>query len=314
MKFIAIVLLMSVTFSFCFAELEIPDSIKSHAKQMTLKNSLGEKNIISIISSLMNQKIIKNTHVVQQIYTIPESGKTEFIKLHGRIDEFGRTAQVNLKITRPNGSLTIISSPLIETGFYSTIYPIDSHSQIGTYKVQTYFSGEVKSTSYFHLSKTKITQPNFPSWIITTFEWWSEDKISDLELINSVQHLVDLGLIVISEKSTHLSVEVTGEKLVRRGTTHTINVHVTDGWQSINRARVTLTIEDYGENIIREFSGFTDQNGFFIYSWEIPKSYDDYETLLAYIGVSGNGLSQTKIFKFQVYCLPGTKNCNIEGN
>ena len=314
MKLILIILLISFTFSFCFAELQISDSIKDNAKQLNLKNNLNEKNVMSIIKSLINQKIIKNVQTSQSIYLLPADGYTKFIKLSGRINEFGRTSQVQLEITKPDGKLEKITSPLLETGSYSTIFPINSKSQIGTYKVQVFFSGEIKSVSYFHLTQNKITKPHFPFWIQTTFSWWSEDKISDLDLINSVQHLVDLGLIVISEKPTSLSVEISGEKMVRRGTTHTINIHVTDGFQPIPAAKVTLTIEDYGENIIREFDGFTDQNGFFIYSWEIPKSYDDYETLLAYISVSGNGSSQTSLFKFQVYCLPGTSNCQIDGN
>lgn len=298
----------------CFAEFQIPESIKETSKQMNLKDKLDEKGVMSLLSLLVNQRIIQNTHTLQQIYSIPEEGKTEFIKISGRIDELRRTAQVNLEIIKPDGTFDKITSPLIETGSYSTVYPIDSKSQIGTYKVISYFSGEKKSVSYFHLSKVKVENQSFPPWLTTSFKWWSEDKISDSDLVNSVQHLANLGLIQIPEKSPTLHVDVTGETLVRRGTTHTINVHVTDGIYSINGAKVTLTIEDYGENIIREFDGFTDQNGFFIFSWEIPKTYSDYETLLAFISVSGNGLSQTKLFKFQVYCLPGTSNCDIEGN
>jgi len=314
MKLVAILLLMSISFTMCSAELSIPTTIKEDVKQLNLSKKLDDKNIMAMISSMVNQKVIKNNGVLQQIYTIPEAGKSEFIKLSGRINEIGRTSQVNIEITKPDGSLDKITSPLIETGLYSTIYYIDSKSLIGTYKVEVYFSEEKKSISYFHLTKTKISSPNFPSWLKTTFSWWSDDNISDLELINSIQYLVDLGLIVIPEKPSTLSVDVSGEKLVRRGTTHTINVYVTDGFNPINGAKVTLNIEDYGENIIREFEGFTDSNGYFVFSWEIPKSYNDYETLLAYVGVSGNGFSQTKLFKFQVYCLPGTSNCNIKGN
>lgn len=314
MKLVGILLLMSVSFSVCSAELLIPTSIKEDAKQMALAKKLNEENMLSLISSLVQQKIIKNNGALQQIYTIPVDGKTEFIKLSGRINEFGRTSQVDIVITKPDGSLDKTTSPLLETGSYSTIYRIDSKSQTGIYKVEVYFSDEKKSISYFHLTKTKIKLPNFPSWLATSFTWWSEDKISDSDLINSVQHLINLGLIVIPEKQPSLFVDISGEKLVRRGTTHTINVYVTDGLQPINGARVTLTIEDYSENIIREFRGFTDNDGFFVYSWEIPKKYNDYETLLAYIGVSGNGSSQTKLFKFQIYCLPGTSNCNIDGN
>lgn len=142
-----------------------------------------------------------------------------------------------------------------------------------------------------------------------------QEKISDTELVYSIEHLAKLGLVSMPlNQSDGLEIEITWEKFVRRGLTHTINVEVTDGYEPIEGARVTITIEDYGENIIREFKGFTNQNGFFYFSWEIPKSFDDIETLLAYISVSGNGFSETKLWKFKVYCLPGTKNCQIEGN
>jgi hypothetical protein len=127
--------------------------------------------------------------------------------------------------------------------------------------------------------------------------------------------LANLGLIVLSEQAPPpLQVVITGEDMVRRGVTHTINVHVTDGYSPIEGAKVTLTIEDYGEDIIREFDGLTNKDGYFIFSWEIPKSFNDIETLLAFISVSGSGSSQTHLWKFQVYCLPGTSNCEIDGN
>ena len=66
--------------------------------------------------------------------------------------------------------------------------------------------------------------------------------------------------------------------------------------------------------MIREFEGFTNTNGDFIFSWEIPKSFDDLETLLAYVSVTYGESSKTTLFKFQIYCLPGEPQCKIEGN
>ena len=120
--------------------------------------------------------------------------------------------------------------------------------------------------------------------------------------------------IKIKPLSSELEVKVTGEKQVRRGTTHSIEVQVYRENNPINDARVFLTIEDYGEDIIREFHGYTDHAGYFVFSWEIPKSFDDIETLLAFVDVTDGISSKTKLFKFQVYCLPGEKNCKVEGN
>ena len=111
-----------------------------------------------------------------------------------------------------------------------------------------------------------------------------------------------------------LEVSGKGEHLVRRGTIHTIVTHVTDGIYPIQGARTTLTIEDYGEDMIREFDGFTNKNGDFIFSWEIPKKFDNIETLIAYIDVTYGDSSQTKLFKFKVYCLSGEPDCKVDGN
>ena len=316
MKTVAVIVcLLSITFVFAYSETFIPDSIKDEAAQLYSKNNLNEKTIMSILVDLSNQKIIKDTHAVQQIYPVPAYGETDFVKISGRIGEFGKTAHVILEIKGPDGIIETLNSPLLETGRYSTIYPIDSKSQIGTYRIQTKFAGEIQSVSFFHLTKIKLPSSNFPPWLITTFEWWAEEKISDGEMVYSIQHLTKLGLIVLSEQvPPPLQVVITGEDMVRRGVTHTINVHVTDGYQPIEGAKVTLTIEDYGEDIIREFDGLTNKDGYLVFSWEIPKSFNDNETLLAFISVSGNGSSQTHLWKFQVYCLPGTSNCEIDGN
>ncbi|MBA4452142.1 MAG: hypothetical protein H2B03_03060 [Nitrosopumilaceae archaeon] len=315
MKIILFTLLLVVSFSFSFAYSEIPDSLKEKTKQFSSSKNLTEKTVSQIISDMAIQKLIKNTKAVQQIYTLPTGGESDFIKISGRIDEFGKTSRVDLEITSPDRTTEHISSPLIETGRYSTLYPIDSKSQLGTYKIVIKFAGEIKSISYFHLTNIELPESNFPLWLLKTFEWWSQEKISDDALLNSIQYLADLGLIVTSdEPPTPLQVIITGDELVRRGTTHTINVLVTDGYFPIEGAKVTLTIEDYGEDIIREFDGLTNPNGYFVFSWEVPKSFDDYETLLTFISVSGNGFSQTHLWKFQIYCLPGTVNCKIDGN
>ena len=113
---------------------------------------------------------------------------------------------------------------------------------------------------------------------------------------------------------TELEVDVTGKQQVRRGTTHDIVVDVFRDVNPVPDALVRITIEDYGEDIIRDFNGRTDDSGRFVYSWEIPKSFDDIKTLLAYINVTDDVSTKTILFKFQVYCLPVEAGCKIEGN
>ena len=114
--------------------------------------------------------------------------------------------------------------------------------------------------------------------------------------------------------SSELKVEVNGDKQVRRGTTHSIEVQVTREQNPVDNADVYITIEDYGEDVIREFHGYTNHGGYFVFSWEIPKSFDDVETLLAFVDVTDGVSSKTKLFKFQVYCIDGEKGCKVDGN
>ncbi|NIP62056.1 MAG: hypothetical protein GWN01_14890, partial [Nitrosopumilaceae archaeon] len=111
-----------------------------------------------------------------------------------------------------------------------------------------------------------------------------------------------------------LDIKVTGEQQVRRGTTHNIYVDVSRNDKPVGDAYIRITIEDYGDDVIRDFEGRTNENGQFVFSWEIPKRFDDLETLLAYVGVSDDLSSKTVLFKFQVYCLPGESGCKVEGN
>ena len=113
---------------------------------------------------------------------------------------------------------------------------------------------------------------------------------------------------------TELEVDVTGQQQVRRGTTHEIVVDVSRDANPVPDALVRITIEDYGEDVIRDFKGRTDNSGRFVFSWEIPKSFDDIKTLLAYVDITDDVSAKTILFKFQVYCLPGETGCKIEGN
>ena len=110
-----------------------------------------------------------------------------------------------------------------------------------------------------------------------------------------------------------LQVDVTGQQQIRRGTTHDIAVDVTRDGFFVSDALVRITIEDYGKNVIRDFTGRTDDSGRFVFSWEIPKSFDDIKTLLAYVDVTDDMSAKTILFKFQVYCLPGETGCKVEG-
>ena len=135
--------------------------------------------------------------------------------------------------------------------------------------------------------------------------------------INQNESTISIPVGVPSQSkydSSELEVEVTGERQVRRGTTHIIEVQVNRDETPVDDAQVFIHIEDYGEKAIRKFNGRTNQQGYFVFSWEIPKEFDDIKTLLAFVDVTDGISSKTVLFKFYVYCLPGEKNCKVKGN
>ena len=314
LAFLPILLLIN-TYS---ENVEIPDWIKDNAEKLVIQNNFNKDHMMPILENLSNTGIIKNTlHVETQMYGIPDRGKTIFVNITGNVNDYGKTGFVSLEISKPDGSKEILRTPVLETGSYSTVFPINDQSQKGTYQVLAEFGGKPTSLTYFHLTDNNNASERIPSWTVTLFRWWVEKKISDNEFIGCIQFLIDNKILIVTVNSTaisELNVSVEGQHLVRRGTTQNIISHVTYGDHYVEGARVILTIEDYDENIIREFEGFTNKNGDFVFSWEIPKKFDDIETLLTYISVTYHDSSMTKLFKFQVYCLPGEPNCKIKGN
>jgi len=296
---------------------EIPNWIKDQVEKIPIQN-INEQDVMSVLENISRTGLIKNTtHAESNVYQIPPKGETAFVNLSGNIHEYGKSGFVSLEIHKPDNTKEIIRALVLETGFYSTPFPINYQSQKGTYQIISKFNDVQISVNYFSLTMSNDVSDRIPSWFVSVFRWWVGNNISDSEFIQCVQYLVNdkiLTLNVNTQNISELEVVVNGQHLVRRGVTHTITSYVTLGDKPVEGARVTLTIEDYGENIIRESNGFTDANGLFSFSWEIPKKYDDIETLLAYVDVTYDNSSVTKLFKFQVYCLPGESNCNIKGN
>ncbi|HSB83248.1 MAG TPA: hypothetical protein VLD64_02015 [Nitrosarchaeum sp.] len=295
---------------------DIPNWIKDQAEKIPIQN-IDDHDVMSVLENLSSIGMIKNIiHDESNVYQIPSKGETVFVNISGNVNEYGKSGFVLLEIHKPDNTKETIRALILETGFYSTVFPINYQSQKGTYQVISEFNNKQISVDYFSLT-TSNDVSEIPSWFVTVFHWWVEHSISDAEFIQCAQYLVNdkiLTLNVNNQNISELEVIVDGQHLVRRGVTHTITSHVTLGDKPVEGARVTLTVEDYGENIIRESSGFTNADGLFIFSWEIPKKYDDIETLLAYIDVTYDNSSVTKLFKFQVYCLPGEFNCKIKGN
>jgi methionine synthase II (cobalamin-independent) len=163
---------------------------------------------------------------------------------------------------------------------------------------------------YFHVQKNSI----IPVWLKSSAKWWSEGKISDSEFLSGIQYLIDKKILALevvnsSQVDPGLDVTVSGQKAVRRGTTQDLQIHVENFEGNVQGATVFVRVEDYGENILKEFKGETDSDGNYFVSYEISTEYTDIETFLVYVDVTDGVSSKTKVFTFQVYCLCGEPSC-----
>ena len=74
--------------------------------------------------------------------------------------------------------------------------------------------------------------------------------------VNQSKSTISIPMHIPSQSrydSSELEVEVTGEKQVRRGTTHIIEVQVNKGKIPVDGAQVFISIEDYGKTLYANF-------------------------------------------------------------
>ena len=303
--------LLVLLFSFAYAYDDLSPWINE--TKIELKYNFSHSQIQTTLEKIAKHEKLK-TEQYERIYVLDTVNK-DYLKLSGEIPYHGKSGLVKITVIKPDKSLDVIHTPISETGTYSTFLPLNNKVFEGVYTITTKFGNERFPPTSFYVSQNK-PETIFPKWFEMNLLWWTEDKIPDKTIVSSLKYMIDKSVIrIVPEKvSPELNVLVNGEKMVRRGTTHSINVLVTENQIPVDGAKVTLRIENYGENEIRDLQGFTDMNGKFVFSWEIPKSFDDLKVLLAYISVTHGESSQTKIFKFQVYCMPGETGCKIKEN
>lgn len=322
-----------VFFDVLAEETLIPSSIKERVKDYE-RNGFDDFELYSIVQSFQKGGLLEGqlNLKISNSYEIPRRGGFSYLQFQGNTGKYGYSGAVNHLIIQPDNSTLQIQSFVLETGVFVLTFPITFDSLVGKYHVYSNFQGEDLQSFSFFLSEptNQEYQHKIPPWVKINTEWWLNEKISDKEFLLMIQYLINENIISLPsiEKDTNfhsdigsqfptgqLKVEITGEKFVRRGTMQSLMVKVMDEFSlPIKGAKIVLTVEDYGEDVIFNFDGKSNEVGQYLFSWEIPKRFNDIETLIAFIDVTDGLSSITKRFVFQVYCQPGEKNCEVEGN
>ncbi len=268
---------------------------------------LDGKSTISILHEFEKNNLISLKSNISQTYFLPKKGQVEFVRISGNTMDYQKRAPVFLTIISPEGSRENITLQTLETGVYFTNYVLSDESKLGLYSITGTYQGAPIPTSFFVV---KHSADVIPSWFGKIVMWVNDKKISESEFISSLQYLIDHDVIQISSSKNEsiMQVKVTGEKLIRRGTTQEIIISVNDGINPIEGAKVFVTVEDLGENTLKEFTGISDSSGRYAISWEVPKNAEQ-ERLLTVIDVTDGIHSRSVLFSFDVWCLCGEANC-----
>ena len=290
---------------------EIPNSIKSKIKLWSL-DKVSDEGFVNSLIDLNKRDIIQIPKIkaVQTKYDLPKYGETSFVKISGRVSDYGQTSSVILIVTRPDGLRSQYTIPVLQSGAYSTSVPIGYDSPAGTYEVSGYHNGMELQPYYFDVQKNS----SIPLWIKSGVKLWASGKISDEEFLHFVQYLLDSKILAVNvvdstQVDPGLDVTIHGQKAVRRGTNQNLDIHVENFEGNVAGATVFVRVEDYGENVLEEFKGETDSDGNYSVSYELSKEYSDIKTFLVYVDVTDGISSKTKVFSFQVYCLCGEPGC-----
>ena len=129
-------------------------------------------------------------------------------KFFGYVDDTEKSSRILLTITSPDGDVTKNKISPTATGYFELFHYLDKYAEVGTYEVNAIYKDMMVGNGSFDLvdddtsitKNSSITQtPKIPSWAKNIFIWYGQDKISEDELLNAIEFLVNDGLIKISK-------------------------------------------------------------------------------------------------------------------
>ena len=143
------------------------------------------------------EKIFEYFQPSSFVYGLP---KGEFIvaSVDGLISKSKYVSGVPVEITMkdPNNIITIKKVIPNSDGIFSYQTIISEQTVTGDYRVSAKFRDVKSSEVAFHISSNmENKQSKIPQWIKNSVKWWAEDKISDLDLVLGIQHLIREGIL-----------------------------------------------------------------------------------------------------------------------
>ena len=167
-------------------------------------DSITETEFLRAIEYLIDNKIIKITATqIQDIpditdtFTLPASRQAEFVQVSGSF-EIKHTGPLTLTIIQPDKTEQIVTTISRDGAFTATI-ELTSESQIGAYIVYAEIEGKLILVNAFEVKDRDANK--VPVWIKNNAQWWSENKITDLDFVQGIEFLVSNKIIAVQTES-----------------------------------------------------------------------------------------------------------------
>ena len=153
------------------------------------RDNFGNANIFS----LLRDKSTFYSPPQLSIYEIvkPLTGKIQEITLSGSIDNHKRGIPLSVTIISPDGKSQNFGSILSNGGSYRSIISINENSLPGQYEIKLSHNNSHVGTISF-----VVLNPEIPEWIKNSSKQWSSTLISDSEMLDGIENLIEEGFII----------------------------------------------------------------------------------------------------------------------
>ncbi len=168
------------------------------AKYYDSRDNFGNANIFSLLrdkSPSFNSPQLSVYEIVK-----PLTGKVKEIVLSGSIDNHRRGIPLSVTITSPDGKSQNFGSILSNSGGYRSIISINDNSLSGQYEIKLFHND-----SHVGVISFVVLNPEIPGWIKNNVKQQQSILISDFELINGIEDLINEGFIIPSAEQSSIS-------------------------------------------------------------------------------------------------------------
>jgi hypothetical protein len=134
----------------------------------------------------------------------------ETLTMSGVIEDGKRATQVDIILTKPDGTTKELKIFVTSGGHYTTSLVLDSSYEVGEYNVLSSYQSRVLGKETFSLEakpKTTPEETKIPEWVRGNAGWWAQGTIGDSDFVSGIQYLIKKGIMTIPETAKAEGVE-----------------------------------------------------------------------------------------------------------